>query len=307
MAVRYDLLPRGEVIEIVRIRVVGAVNGDRYHHLGAVHGPDRERVGQRVATVERLYVAVLVVERVRPHAVRRHLERTVTAVALLGVVDRDEAVVRIIDVGIGERAGRVRRAVIVNTGLGHRAGPGAGNDGGVVGAVNGDRHHLRGTVDGGHRERVGQRVAGIERLDCTVAVVEGVEPNTGRRHGEGAVSAITRLWRRDRRKGVGRVVDVGIGQRAGRRRLAVFAIGVATRLGYRAAFGAGNDGRVVAALDGDRHHLPGAIHGGHGERVGQRVPDIERLHRVAFVVERVGPGAVRGHRVGAVAAGACRR
>ena len=70
-------------------------------------------------------------------------------------------------------------------------------------------------------KRVGQRVAGIERLHRAVGVVERVDPHAGRRHREGAVAAIARRWRADRREGVGRIVDVGIGQRAGRRRRAV--------------------------------------------------------------------------------------
>ena len=195
MAIGYDLVPRGQMVEIVWIRVVAAVNGDRYHHGGAIDGLDRERIGQRVAVIERLHRVVLVIELVGPHAVRRHLEGAVAGIALPRVIDRDEAVGRIVDVGIGERAGRVRRAVVVAAGLGDRAGLGAGNDGRVVGAVDGDRHHLRGAVDGGHRERVGQRVAGIERLHRVVAVVERVDPHAGRRHGEGAVAAGARLWR----------------------------------------------------------------------------------------------------------------
>src|SRR6476469_7845745 len=116
MAVGYDLLPRGQVVEIVW-NVVAAVNGDRYHHGSAVYGLDRERIGQRVAVIERLHRVVLVVELVSPDAVRRHLESAVAGIALPGVIDGDEAVGRIVDVGIGERAGRVRRAVVVAAGL----------------------------------------------------------------------------------------------------------------------------------------------------------------------------------------------
>ena len=60
--------PRGQVVEIVGVRVVGAVDGDRHHLCGAVYGGDREGVGQRVADIERLHRAVGVVERVGPHA-----------------------------------------------------------------------------------------------------------------------------------------------------------------------------------------------------------------------------------------------
>jgi hypothetical protein len=50
-----------------------------------------------------------------------------------------------------------------------------------------------------------------------------------------------------------------------------------------ASRGAGNDGRVVGAVDGDPYHLWSAI-GGHLEGVGQRVADIERLHHAVRVV-----------------------
>ena len=60
------------------------------------------------------------------------------------------------------------------------------------------------------------------------------------------------------------------------------------------------------AVDRDRHHLRGAVDAAHREGVGQRVADIERLHRAVGVVERVDPDAGRCHREGAVAAGACR-
>ena len=51
-----------------------------------------------------------------------------------------------------------------------------------------------------------------------------------------------------------------------------------------------------------------AVDRGGGERVGQRLPDIERLHGGIAVVERVGPDAGRRQRVAAVAVGAwCRR
>src|SRR4051794_37415719 len=64
----------------------------------------------------------------------------------------------------------------------------------VVGAVDGDGHHLRGAVDGGYLEAVGQRVAVVERLHLAIGVVELVGPDAIRRHREGAIAARARLW-----------------------------------------------------------------------------------------------------------------
>ena len=81
-----------------------------------------------------------------------------------------------------------------------------------------------GAVYGGHREGVGQRVADIERLHRAVGVVERVGPHASRRHREGAVAARARRRRANRREGVGRIVDVGVGERAGRGRRAGAAL-----------------------------------------------------------------------------------
>jgi len=50
---------------------------------------------------------------------------------------------------------------------------------------------LGSAVERRHGERVGQRVAGIERLNRAVAVVEIEGPDAGRRHGPGAVAVVT--------------------------------------------------------------------------------------------------------------------
>ena len=63
-------------------------------------------------------------------------------------------------------------------------------------------------------------VADVERLDRGVAVVERVGPVARRIDRVGAVAVVARRRAADRLEGVGRVVDVGVGQRAGRRRRA---------------------------------------------------------------------------------------
>ena len=125
-------------------------------------------------------------------------------------------------------------------------------------------------------KRVGQRVADIERLHRAVGVVERVGPRPGRRDREGAVAA---------RLAVGEVTAVKV---LGALSTSV-SVSVPVAVGVPgAAPPASITAPVVvpemmaaslAAGDGDRHHLCGAVHGGHREGVGQRVADIERLHR----------------------------
>src|SRR5205823_6161693 len=91
--------------------------------------------------------------------------------------DRREGVRRVVDVGVGERAARgrsPRRAIVDAAGLGDAAARGAGNDRGVVCAVDADGDLLLGAVDGGDREGVGRAVAGVERLNRAVGIVERV-------------------------------------------------------------------------------------------------------------------------------------
>ena len=236
------------VVPVMTAEIVAAGDGDRHHLGGAVHGGDREAVAQRVAGIERLHRAVGIVERVGPHAGRRH-RKTAVALRARRRSNRREGVEGIVEVGIDERAGRGRRARRGAAGLGHCAGRGAGNDSRIVAAGDGDRHQLGGAVDGGHREAVGQNVAGIERLHGAVGIVEGVGPHARRRHRKTAVALRARR-RSDCREGVGRIVEVGINERAGRGRRARRG---AAGLGHRAGRGAGNDSRIVAAGDGDRH------------------------------------------------------
>ena len=68
---------------------------------------------KRIADVERLHRVGRYLQRVGPHAVRRHREGAVAAVTCCRFVNRREGIGQIVDVGIGELAGCGRRAVLV--------------------------------------------------------------------------------------------------------------------------------------------------------------------------------------------------
>jgi len=168
----------------------------------------------------------------------------------------------------------------------------------VVGALDSHGHRLGRTVDGGHRERVGQRAAGVQRLDRGIALVERIRPRAAGRHREAAVAVIARLRTGHCRERVVRVVDVPVGQgaaRAGRR------VAGSARLDHAAARVAADDGCVVAAFDRDGHRLRGSVDGLDDEGVGERLAHVERLESAIAVVERVGPMPVGGHGEAAVA------
>ena len=168
----------------------------------------------------------------------------------------------------------------------------------------GDGDELRGAVDRGGGEGVGQRLPGIERLHGRIGIVERVAPHPGRRQRIGAVAVGACGRRADRSPGIRRVVDVGGVQIAGRDRGPRGAVVDATGLGDRPAGDAGDHGVVVGAVDGDGDQLGGAVDREGGERVGQRLPGIERLHGRVAVVERVGPEAGGGECEAAEAVGA---
>ena len=161
-----------------------------------------------------------------------------------------------------------------------------------------------GAVHGGHREAVRQSVAGTERLHRGIAVVQRVGPHAGRCQRVAAVAAGACDCRGDRGPAIVRIVDVGGIEVAGRNRGAWNAGTNSAGLDHRAGHGAGDHRRIVGAVDGDGDELRGAVDRRGGEGVDQCLPDIERLHRGVAVVERVGPGAIRCQRVGAVAADA---
>ena len=74
------------------------------------------------------------------------------------------------------------------TGLGHGSGRGPGDDRGIIGAIDGDGHQLRRAIDGGDDKAIGQRVADIEHLHGSIAVVQCVGPDAGRRQRVAAVA-----------------------------------------------------------------------------------------------------------------------
>src|SRR5206468_50051 len=124
------------------------------------------------------------------------------------------------------------------------AARGAGDDGGVVGAVDRDGDDLGGAVHGGDREGVGQLAADIERLDCAVGIVERVAPVPGAIDRVAAIAVVAGGRDRHRREGVGRVVDVAIGESAARGPGAcTLSLHDALPI-YGAARGAGDDGGV---------------------------------------------------------------
>ena len=113
--------------------------------VGAVDRDGGERIGQRLPDIERLHGRIVVVQRVGPDAGRRHRVRAEAAVAPQQRAVWFPGVVRIVDVGRVQIAGRGRgawRAVVDAAGLDHRTGHGTGDDGRVVGAVDGDGDQL---------------------------------------------------------------------------------------------------------------------------------------------------------------------
>ena len=285
--------------------IVGAVDGDGDHLGGVAHCHRREGIGQRAADIERLHGRVVVVERVDPDAVGG---QRVAAVATGGggCADRRPAR-RIVDVGgiqIPGRGGYARRAVGDTAGFKHRPGKIAADHRGVIGAIDGDRYDLQSAVDGGDGEAVGQSVAGAERLHGGIAVVQRVGPDAGRCQRVAAVAVGAGGRRADRGPGIARVVDIGGIEVAGRGRDARNAGTHAAGLDHAPRRLAADHGGVVGAVDGDGDQLGGAVDREGGERVGQRLPGIERLHGRVAVVERVGPEAVGRQREAAEAAGA---
>ena len=138
----------------------------------------------------------------------------------------------------------------------------------------------------------------IERLHGGVAVVQRVDPQPGGGERIAAVAVGARC-RADRRPGVVRIVEVGGAQIAGRSGCAGVTVVELARLHHRAGHRAGDVGGVVGAVDGDGHQLLGAANREDRKRIGQRLPDIARLHGGIVVVQRVGPDAGLRQRVGA--------
>ena len=188
-------------------RVVGAVDGDGHDLGGAVRCHRREGVDQRIARIERLHGRIGVVQRVGPQPGGGERERAVGACGR--EADLLPGIVRIVDVGEIEVAGRSRRArrSVGNTaGLDHRAGGFAADHCSVVGAADDDDDDLRSAVDRRDGERIAQYLPDIARLHVRIAVVQRVGPQPGGGERIGAVAFGARGRRADRDPGIARVV-----------------------------------------------------------------------------------------------------
>ena len=135
----------------------------------------------------------------------------------------------------------------------------------IIGAVDGDGDELRGAVDRGGGERVGQRLPDIERLHRGIAVVQRVSPHAGGGERVAAETVVAPQRRADHVPGVIRIVHVGRVQMTGCDLGARRTIGDAAGLDQAPRGVAGNDGGVVGAVDGDGHQLRGAVDGGDGK------------------------------------------
>ena len=203
-----------------------------------------------------------------------------TATTALGIAAVDVKVVGQHVAGRRGVAGK-RRVAWIDAALGHRiAGVVVGHrHGGIVGAIDGDGHQPGGAVDRGDGEGVGQRLTDPEPLNRGVAVVERIGPDAGRCQRVGAEAVGAGGRRGDGRPGVVRVIDIGGVEIAGRGGRAEAAVVDAARLQHRAGHRAGDDRGIVGAVDGDGDQLCGAADRRDGERIGQGLTDIERLHQ----------------------------
>ena len=167
-----------------------------------------------------------------------------------------------------------------SVGFGQLGGAGAGDDGGIVGAVHGHGQHLGGAVCGGDSEGIGVVLASDKLVVC---VVHDVGPGAIRGDGELAVAVAAGhvgLWHEG-----GGAVDVGGVEIAGG---ALGCVGLSQAGGA----GAGDDGGVVdtSKLDLGRGPAQGTVPEADrvGEAVAQRLPGGERLQGLP---ERGGQGA----------------
>ena len=204
-----------------------------------------------MAGVERLDRCVVVVERVGPNAERRH--RKTAKAAGAGRCDSDRVKGGgAVHIGHFERAGRCGCA---GDGIGHAAGfnhgapVGTADDGCIVAAVDRYRNGLGCAIKRIDLEGIRQRLAIVESLHACVRIVEGVGPDPSCRHCEVPKTAGACFGGQHCRKGIGRVVHIGVGQRAGCRSRSGDCVGDATRFDHIARASAPDDGGIVAALD----------------------------------------------------------
>ena len=186
-------------------------------------------------TLSACTAGIAVVQRVDPEAGRCQGVGAVTVGARCRRADKRPVVVRIVEVGgvqIAGRSGRAGVTVVELARLHHRAGHRAGDVGGVVGAVDGDGHQLLGAADREGRKRIGQRLPVIACLHGGIVVVQRVGPDAGLRQRVGAELAPQR--RVDGDPEVVGIVDVGGIEVAGIGRRARCAVIDAAGLDHRA-------------------------------------------------------------------------
>ncbi len=162
-------------------------------------------------------------------------------------------------------------------------------------------HDLGGAVHGGGREAIGERAVEGDRLHGRIVVVERVGPHPGGGERERAVAVGACGRGANHLPGVGRIVDVGRIEVAGRGRRAGSAVVDATGLHHRPGGIAGDHRGVVGAGDGDGDKLR--------RRSAVAVVDLDRigLHQLLADPERLPQRVVGreqpGHLSDAVAGG----
>ncbi|AMX96955.1 hypothetical protein A4R28_30195 [Mesorhizobium ciceri] len=227
-----------------------------------------------IARVEFLDRTIRVVERIGPGARRVHRKGAVAVVSCPAGTNRLERVRQIVDVGIRQRAADTRGAIDSAAGLDDRAGNGAGDYSRVIGAVDRDRYYLGRAVLCVDGKRLGEMLADVETLHCRIVVVEGEGPDTTRGHLVGPIPMIARGSGRDRLERIGRVVDVGICQRAAHRRRPGDGIGDTASLDDRARRDAGNHRGVVGAGEMYRRGCPAERSIAEPDRVDEAVSQV---------------------------------
>ena len=180
---------------------------------------------------------------------------------------------RAVDIGDGE--GAAGREIGGCVGLGEVDHIG-GEHGRIVGAGDGDRQHLGGTVGGGHCDGV---CVLLTPHELVVGAVHLISPGSGGIDAEAAVAVIAD--------------HIGLCHEGGRTVDVAGAEGATDGLG-RIGFGqaggtgAGDHSRIVGADDGHRQHLGCTVGGGHCDGICVLLPPHEL---VVGAVHLIGPGS----------------
>ncbi|SLN64041.1 hypothetical protein TRL7639_03625 [Falsiruegeria litorea R37] len=177
------------------------------------------------------------------------------------------------------RVGHVQLAAgALNLVLGHRANRGAGDRRLVIGAVDGDGDLFRRAVEAGDGQRVGQLLAGFQRLNRRLAIVERIAPGAVGLNREAAMGARRATLRHEAR--LARI-------RVGHVQLAAGALNLV--LGHRALRCTGDHCTIIGAHHVHDQLVARSIHAMDREGFTLALPRDQRLDRWGIVVERVGP------------------